>query len=94
METPKKSIDPTMNHRIHTRNTFNHVFPIYAPKLSNFMSSTQSNFTSSLDFSEKSEFVMHNKDTLKKTFNKKADRIITYTEEMLKIKNLSKLNRK
>ena len=94
MESPKKVRDPTYHHRIHTRNTFNHVFPLYLPKISRFMSSTQSSFTNSLDFSGDSEFVTHNRDTLGKRYNKKIDRIVEYTESMLKIKNIIKLNRK
>ena len=94
MDSPKKGNDPTLNRRVYTRNTFNHIFPGYAPKLATFMSNTQTNFTSSLSFTDDSDFVIHNKDTSKKDYNKKADRIVQYTESMLKIKNLSKLNRK
>jgi hypothetical protein len=93
MESPKKISDPTMNHRINKRNTFNHIFPSYAPALPTYMSSTQSSFTNSLDYSRDSDFVIHNGDNPKKVYNKKVDRIVFYTESMLKIKNMRKLNR-
>ncbi|OMJ81074.1 hypothetical protein SteCoe_18533 [Stentor coeruleus] len=94
MESPKKVNDPTLNRKILTRNTFNTIFPVYSTKVKDFMSSTHTSFTSELDFGKHSEFVTHNKDTMKKINNKKVDRIVQYTESMLKIKNLVKLNKK
>lgn len=94
MESPAKKIDPTYHRKINTKNTFNHIFPVYAPKLANPMSSTQTSFTSSLDFSKDSEFLTHNKDTSNRHNNKKIDRIVEYTESMLKIKDMIKINKK
>jgi hypothetical protein len=86
--------DLTYHHRINKRNTFNTIFPVYTPKVKDFMSSTQSSFTNSLNYEKDSEFETHNKDLINKSFNKKVDRIVQYTESMLKIKNMIKLNRK
>lgn len=94
MEKKKNFVDSTMNHRINKRNTFNTIFPVYSPKVKNYMSSTMSSFTNSFSYNEDSEFTAHNKDSRNKSFNKKADRIVQYTESMLKIKNMIKLNRK
>jgi len=94
MEKKKNFVDPTINHRINKRNTFDTIFPVYSPKVRTFMSSTMSSFTDSFSYKEGSEFATHNKDSRNKSFNKKVDRIVEYTESMLKIKNMIKLNRK
>lgn len=94
MEHKNKSLDPTMNHRIRNRNTFDTIFPVYTPKVKNFMSNTMSNFTNSFSYEKNSEFTIHNEDSQIKSYNKRADRIVQYTESMLKIKNMIKLNRK
>ena len=87
-------VDPTFHHRINKRNTFDSIFPVYTSKVKDFMSCTQSTFTNSLSYEKDSEFEIHNKDLISKPLNKRADRIVQYTESMLKIKNLVKLNRK
>ena len=93
MEKTKK-VDSTFHHRINKRNTFDSIFPVYTTKVKDFMSCTQSTFTNSLNYEKDSEFEIHNKDLINKSLNKRADRIVQYTESMLKIKNMIKLNRK
>lgn len=94
MESPKKKIDPTYYRKINTRSTFNHIFPQYTPKVKDFMSRTQMSFTSTMDFEKGSDFLVHNRDSSKRSHNKKIDRIVEYTESMLKIRDLVKINKK
>ena len=88
MESDLTEADPTMNRNMRTKNTFQNVFPIYAPQFSNYMSTTGYNHSLHVDYSENSEFSIHNKDIHDKLYNKKADRLVHYTEAMLKVKNM------
>ena len=82
------SFDFTLNRRIAAKNTFQNVFPVYAPQFSNFSSTTKRTHSQSVDFNENSEFCIHNQDIQHKTYNKRADRMVYYTEAMLKVKNM------
>ncbi|CAG9330139.1 unnamed protein product [Blepharisma stoltei] len=87
MET-KTVIDPTLNHSMKGRNTFNTIFPQYSPRVKEFTTTIDSSFHETVDFSNESGFVLHNKDLLDKEHHKKVDRHVIYREEMLKVKNM------
>jgi hypothetical protein len=82
------NFDLTLNRKIAAKNTFQNIFPVYAPQFSNFQSTTRTTHSQSVDFNEDSEFSVHNQDIQQKTHNKKADRMVHYTEAMLKVKNM------
>jgi len=84
----EEGIDLTLNRKIGAKNTFQSVFPVYAPQFSNFTSTSKSTHSQSVDFSGDSDFVVHNKEIQNKTYNKKADRMVHYTEAMLRVKNM------
>ncbi|OMJ96085.1 hypothetical protein SteCoe_473 [Stentor coeruleus] len=86
MEPTEK--DLTMNRNIAAKNTFHHIFPIYAPQFTTFKSTTKTKHSQSADFNDDSEFSLHNQDLHKKVFNKKADRMVHYNEAMLRVKNM------
>ena len=82
------SQDLTLNRRIAAKNTFQNIFPVYAPQFSDFSSTTKRTHSQSVDFNKDSEFCVHNQDIQHKTYNKKADRMVHYNEAMLKVKNM------
>lgn len=84
----EEELDLTLNRKIGAKNTFQNIFPVYAPKFSSFTSTTKSTHSQSVDFSGDSDFVVHNKDIQNKTYNKRADRMVHYTEAMLRVKNM------
>ena len=81
------SHDPTM-HQNNKRNTFQSIFPGYCPQSNAMMSTSQSHFPKNIEFEYDSEYCIHNSDLLMKTFNKKVDREVIYTEAMLRVKNM------
>ena len=88
MESTPDETDLTFNRSIVNKNTFQKIFPVYAPQFSNFKSTTKTCHSHSVDYSESSEFSIHNQDIQKKKYNKKADRMVHYTEAMLRVKNM------
>jgi hypothetical protein len=88
MDAESQDFDLTFNRKIVQRNTFQKIFPVYAPQFSNFKSTTRTSHSQSVDYSEKSEFSIHNQDIHKKEHNKKTDRMVHYTEAMLRVKNM------
>ena len=88
MEPESSEIDETLNRKIGTKNTFQHIFPVYAPQFSKFQSTSKTSHSLSVDYSTDSEFSIHNQDISKKTYNKKTDRMVHYTEAMLRVKNM------
>lgn len=93
MEPSLDEKDLTFNRGVTNKNTFQKIFPVYAPQFSSFSSTAQSSHSQRVDFSESSEFSVHNQDIHKKTYNKKADRMVHYTEAMLKVRNMRALKK-
>ena len=88
MESKGTLQDLTLNRKVGAKNTFQNIFPVYAPQFRNFQSTTKTHHSQSVDYSGDSEFSIHNQDIHHKTYNKKADRMVHYTEAMLRVKNM------
>lgn len=93
MEFSEEEKDLTFNRAVANKNTFQRMFPVYAPELSKFTSTSKTAHSQSVDYSDLSDFSIHNQDLHRKTYNKKVDRMVHYTEAMLKVKNMRALKK-